>query len=301
MSSEAAQPLVSPSWLKDRLDSTDVVVLDGTWLIHLLNRDATKEFEDAHIKGARFFDIDVIADRSSKLPHMLPTATEFAEQVGALGISNDTHVVVYDANTAIGTAPRVVWTFRAFGHKGGISVLEGGLPAWKAAGFAVESGPAPAAQPRKYIAKLNAALVRTFEQVHAAVQDKTALIVDARPFGRFAGTEPEPRPVPSGHIPGSVALPSNDVLDSASKAYLRGEELLSVFGKAGVDIRHGSAIHSCGSGVNASVNWLATIVARLEANPAATWEQVEEGLSIYDGSWTEWAQREKDGAVILTL
>jgi len=90
-----------------------------------LQRDPRREFEDAHIPGAAFFDIDAIADRSSPLPHMLPGAAQFARQVGALGISNADLVVVYDTRGVV-SAARVWWTFRAFGHDR-VAVLDGGL------------------------------------------------------------------------------------------------------------------------------------------------------------------------------
>ncbi|KAJ1554181.1 hypothetical protein HK405_005806 [Cladochytrium tenue] len=114
---------------------------------------------------------------------------------------------------------------------------------------------------------------------------------------KFTGEAPEPRPVPSGHIPGSISLPATEVLDPATQTVLRGANISSVLSAAGIDVSHPSIIFSCGSGVQASAVWLATVVARMDVAPGS-WEQLEDGLSIYDGSWTEWAQREKDGAVL---
>ncbi|KAI9352293.1 3-mercaptopyruvate sulfurtransferase [Zopfochytrium polystomum] len=292
-----AQPLVSISWLEKNFDKSSLVVLDGTWHLPTLKRNARKEFEDLRIKGARFFDIDAAADKHSSLPHMIPSAEEFAQYVGALGISNDSHVVVYDATSPIGTAPRVLWTFRAFGHSGGISVLDGGLQQWKEAGLPVESGPVAPVEPKEYVAKLNPRLVKNFEEMRETLKEKRALIIDARPRGRFTGADPEPRPISSGHMPGSISLPSGNVLDPSSKSLLRGAALSSVLMDSNIDISHPSIIHTCGSGVNASTTWLATVVARMDVAPGS-WEELEDGLSVYDGSWTEWAQREKDGAVI---
>ncbi|KAI9352046.1 Rhodanese-like domain-containing protein [Obelidium mucronatum] len=297
-----ARPLVSPQWLASSRSS--VVVLDGTWHMPFLKRNAAAEFEAKRIKGARYFDIDTVADKSTTLPHMLPSAEVFAEHVGAMGISNDSHVVIYDAAQSIGAAARVLWTFRAFGHSGGVSILEGGLSRWEREGFEVVGGKLGSVEgevypvePKKYNAKLNANLVKTFDQMkeNLYAQNKQ-LVVDARPAGRFLGTDPEPRPgLSSGHMPNSVSLPHSKLLDGAN-GLLRGKELLKALGDAGINVSE-SSIHSCGSGVNASITWLAEILARSEIK-SGSWEELEYGLSVYDGSWTEWAARVEDGAKI---
>ncbi|KAJ3413024.1 hypothetical protein HDV05_008615 [Chytridiales sp. JEL 0842] len=323
-----AQPLVSTSWLAEQLElqssssqslAPRIVVLDGTWHMPSTNRSGRKEWEAERIKGSLFFDIDEVADKNTKLPHMLPTAEEFEKHVAAMGITNDTHVVVYDAVQGIGSAARVLWTFRVFGHVGGVSVLDGGLQRWKAEGRPVESGPPPVlpptkswdGQPVRYMAKLNKALVKNFEEVRDNLYSQQYLVVDARPAPRFFGKAPEPRPIPSGHIPRSVSLPSNDLIEAApapstkdstptptsippTPSLLRGSALSSALTAANIPISR-PAIHSCGSGVNASITWLATIVARNEVAPG-TWEELEDGLSVYDGSWTDWASRALQGA-----
>ncbi|KAJ3065184.1 threonyl-tRNA synthetase [Podochytrium sp. JEL0797] len=295
-----ARPLVSPQWLHA---NPKTVVLDGTWHMPFLKRNALAEFEQRRIKGARFFDIDAIADKSTALPHMLPSEAVFAEHVGAMGISNDSHVVIYDAAQSIGAAARVLWTFRCFGHNS-VSVLEGGLQKWERDGFevvggklgSVEGEPYPI-EPKKYIPKLNKNLVKTFEQMRANLDaPNKQLVVDARPAGRFLGIEPEPRAgLSSGHMPNSVSLPSSKVLDGTN-GLLRGKDLAKALADAGVNISAPS-IHSCGSGVNASVTWVAEILARSEIK-SGSWEELEDGLSVYDGSWTEWAARVSDGAKI---
>ena len=126
--------LVSTEWLAARLGHPRLVVLDGSWHMPQLKRDAREEFDAAHLPGARFFDIDAIADQRTSLPHMLPAAPQFAEQVGALGIGTGDLVVVYDTRGVI-SAARVWWTFRAMGHDR-VAVLDGGLPLWRAEGRA---------------------------------------------------------------------------------------------------------------------------------------------------------------------
>ncbi|KAJ3212996.1 hypothetical protein HDU82_000005 [Entophlyctis luteolus] len=240
---------------------------------------------------------------------MLPTPEVFAEIVGNMGISNDTHVVVYDASQSIGAAARVLWTFRAFGHSGGVSVLDGGLRAWEAEGYPVATGSLGTfqgeespVQPKTYRATINKQLVKTFEDMRENMlrSDKERVtVIDARPAGRFLGIDPEPRPgLSSGHLPHSISLPHIKLLDKTPAARLLGsKELVAGFADAGVALSE-PAIHTCGSGVNASVTWLAQIIARNEIKSGGTWEEVEDGLSVYDGSWTEWAARVADGAVV---
>ncbi|KAJ3124799.1 hypothetical protein HK100_011101 [Physocladia obscura] len=225
-----------------------------------------------------------------------------------MGISNDSHVVIYDAAQSIGAAARVLWTFRVFGHQGGLSILEGGLPAWIEAGYPTVSGVLGLVpgeefpvEPKKYIANFNKHLVKSFQEVRENLSTPVSarkLIIDARPAGRFLGIDPEPRPgLSSGHMPGSISLPHSKLLASGNnKGFLRGKELAKALTDAGINLSE-PAIHSCGSGVNASITWLGEILSRSEIK-SGTWEELEDGLSVYDGSWTEWAGRVEDGAII---
>src|SRR6266511_1692376 len=207
---EAPATLVSTEWLaaqlaRPQIGRSRVRVLDGTWHMPQLERDPRREFEEAHIPGAAFFDVDAIADRTTPLPHMLPGAAQFGRQVGELGISNDDLVVVYDVRGVV-SAARVWWTFRAFGHDA-VAVLDGGLKKWRAEGRPVERG---AASPRTatFTARPRPELVRDVEAMRANIGSRAAQVVDARSAGRFAGTEPEPRAgLRGGHIPGSLNLP----------------------------------------------------------------------------------------------
>ena len=123
-----ADALVSTDWLAGELGNAKVKVLDGTSHLPTTGRDAASEFAQKHIPGAQRFDIDLIADQSASLPHMLPSAERFAELVGAMGIANDDHIVVYDVY-GLQSAARTWWMFRVFGHAR-VSILNGGLPKW---------------------------------------------------------------------------------------------------------------------------------------------------------------------------
>ncbi len=191
-------------------------ILDASW--HMPNlrppRDAKEEFRSRfRVPGAQFWDVDEVATKGEavrNLPHMMPSEEVFAQAAGAHGISRDTHVVVYDS-IGIFSAPRTAFTFHAFGHAH-ISILDGGLPAWVDGGNAIEQGPPQSVQPESYEAKpLGPGLVRSYEEMRANVQNSgwnKQTVLDARPRGRFDGTEPEPRAgLSSGHIPGSTSLP----------------------------------------------------------------------------------------------
>jgi thiosulfate/3-mercaptopyruvate sulfurtransferase len=267
--------VVSTEWLAKHLGEPDLRVVDGTWHMPQLKRDAHAEFVTAHIPGAVFFDIDRIADRGASLPHMLPAADEFAEAVGRLGIASEDRVVVYDARGVV-SAARVWWTFRAFGHDR-VAVLDGGFRAWTAEGRPVASGePSPPRRP--FRATLRPELVRDLEAVRRNLVTRDEQIVDARSRGRFAGTEPEPRAgLRGGHIPGSLNLPY-ETLYQPDGTLLPPERLRAAIVDAGIDL--GKPITTtCGSGITASVLALAL---HLLGRP---------DVAVYDGSWTEWGGR----------
>lgn len=265
--------VVTTGWLAHELSAPDLRVVDGTWFLPTDPRRAPAEFERAHIPGAVYFDIDAVADRTTDLPHMLPDEATFAAAVGALGIGPDDRVVCYDAH-GLYSAPRVWWTFRAFGHRA-VAVLEGGLPRWRAEGrplasFAVR--PAPAA----YEARLDGAFVAAAADVRENLRARRFQLVDLRPAGRFRGEEPEPRPgLRPGHVPGSRNLPWRDLLNDAGDALLPPAELRARLAAAGVDPAR-PVVAACGSGTTAAILTLALHV--LGAPDAA----------IYDGSWAEW-------------
>ena len=267
--------VVSTEWLAANLANPRVRAVDGTWHMPQLQRDARREFEEAHVPGAVFFDIDEIADRTTALPHMLPTPAEFSRHMSALGLSSNDFIVVYDTRGVV-SAARVWWTFRAFGHDR-VAVLDGGLKKWRAENRPLASGAAtPAA--RRFRAKLRPALVRGIEQMRRNIETRREQVLDARSRGRFYGTEPEPRQgLRPGHIPGSFNLPY-DMLYRPDGTLLPLEGLKEVFREAGLDSRKPVAT-TCGSGVTASILALGLHVIG------------HKKVAVYDGSWTEWGGR----------
>jgi thiosulfate/3-mercaptopyruvate sulfurtransferase len=272
--SPSSHHLVATEWLAERLDAPDVTVVDGSFYLPALKRDAKAEFLAGHIPGAVFFDIDAIADHSTELPHMLPGATQFAKEVGTLGIGSGDTIVVYDG-TGLGGSPRVWWTLRLFGA-GKVFILDGGLPKWKAEGRPIESGSANRA-PRPFPAELNAAAVAMTSDVQVALMDQSAQIVDARPANRFRGEAPEPRPgVRGGHMPGALNVPVTELIEDGR--LVSPEKIKERFLASGVDLDK-PVITTCGSGVTAATLWLA--LDAIGKTPKA----------LYDGSWTEWGSR----------
>jgi thiosulfate/3-mercaptopyruvate sulfurtransferase len=228
----ASRALVSTEWLAERLGRADVVVVDASYYLPNINRDAKSEYQAGHIPGAVFFDIDAIADHSSDLPHMLPGPGQFAKEAGALGISNDDTIVVYDA-LGLFSAPRVWWTFRIFGADNAF-ILDGGLAKWKAEQRPLEAKAVKHA-PREFKAQMNTGAVALQSDVQVALNNRGVQIVDARPADRFRGQAPEPRPgLRSGHIPGAFNVPATTLVEGGR--LVAPERLRQAFVDAGVDL-----------------------------------------------------------------
>ena len=264
--------LVGPAWLAAHLDNPDLIVLDASWYMPAAQRSGQEEWRQRRIPGARFFDFDQeIADHSSTLPHMLPSAAQFAEQVSALGISNHHVIVIYDGS-GIFAAPRAWWMFKAMGHEQ-VAVLDGGLPQWLKLGLPIDNtAPAPIA-PGQYQAQPQAAWLADAKQVQAALTQANYRILDARSRERFSGQAADPRPgVRAGHMPGAACLPFTELL--AQGQYLPKAQLAAIL--APLLTPDQTLICSCGSGVTAAIIALAAYITG------------HKKVALYDGSWTEW-------------
>jgi thiosulfate/3-mercaptopyruvate sulfurtransferase len=279
---QTQDPLVSTQWLAEHLSAPDVRIVDATWFMPGVERDARAEYAQGHIPGAVFFDIDEISDLSSPLPHMAPPPEKFSSRVRKMGLGDGNRIVVYDAH-GVFSAARVWWTFRLMGHED-VVVLDGGLPKWVAEGRAMEDMPPPPRE-RHFTARFNADLVRSAAQVKRVLESGKEQLLDARPAARFTGDVPEPRAgLRSGHMPGARNLPAS-LLTHADGTLLAAPELEAAFEAAGIDLAR-PVVTTCGSGITASL--LALALARL-----GRWR-----TPVYDGSWAEWGAENPTGEAL---
>lgn len=273
----AGESLVSTAWLAARLGEAGIRPVDASWHMPAAGRDPQAEYLRSHIPGAVFFDLERSSDATSTLPHMLPAPEVFADRMASLGLSSTDMLVVYDTSGRNMTAPRAWWMFRVMGHRRA-AVLDGGFGKWVREGRPVESGEVQL--PRgDFTATLDHSRVRDVEALRANMSLRREQVVDARSTGRFAGTEPEPRPgLRGGHIPESRNLPFTDLVDGDGVLLPRAE-LAARFARAGIDL-HAPIVATCGSGVTAAA--LVHALYLLGHDEAA----------LYDGSWTEWGARD---------
>ncbi|OYW43582.1 MAG: 3-mercaptopyruvate sulfurtransferase [Rhodobacterales bacterium 12-64-8] len=278
------KPIISADWLLSHLTAPDVRVLDCTYFMPGAPRTGRQAYDAHHIPGARFFDIDDVADTDIALPHMLPPPEKFSSRVRRLGLGDGHRVICYDQNGFLASA-RVWWMFRVMGH-GDVAVLDGGFDAWRTAGGAVEDLPPHFLADRHFTVRPRRDLVRDLDQMKQTVETGATQLVDARSAGRFRGETPEPRAgLRGGHMPSALNVPYGDLL--ASDGRLKSEDdIRAVFDKAGVDLSK-PIINSCGSGVTAAIVALAQSIAG------------NDGAAVYDGSWTEWGA-EAAGTPVVT-
>jgi thiosulfate/3-mercaptopyruvate sulfurtransferase len=274
--SDSLPAVVSTEWLATKLGTPGLRVLDGSWYLPGSGREAAGEYAAGHIPGAIFYDIDAYSDRRSPLPHMLPTADEFAARMAALGLSDSDALVVYAGSGTNLSAPRVWWTFRTFGHER-VAVLDGGLGKWRRENRPLEQG-VVALPPGNFSARPNSSAVRDLAAVRANIHAGTEQLVDVRPRDRFTGAAPEPRPgLRRGHVPGSVNLPFTELVHPDGTV-LSPADLRQRLGNAGIDVSR-PVVATCGSGTSACSLILSLhLIGQTQA-------------ALYDGAWAEWGSR----------
>ena len=267
-----SSPLVSTEWLETHLHDTDLKVIDASWYLPNMQRNAYAEYRQSHIAAAVFFDIDKVCDHASDLPHMAPSAEAFSGYLSVMGISHAHQVVVYDG-AGLFSAARLWWLFKLMGLDQ-VSVLDGGLPKWNAEGRKTVQGIIqPALSDMAQC--IQKPIMRDVKQVAHAVKSEAYDIVDARAPGRFLGLDPEPREgLRSGHIPGSKNVFFKTLLNP-DQTMQNPHDLRTTFAAAGVDLSK-PVITSCGSGVTAAIINLA--LAQIGKSDHY----------LYDGSWAEW-------------
>ncbi|WFP60989.1 3-mercaptopyruvate sulfurtransferase [Mesorhizobium sp. WSM4904] len=263
--------IVDADWLEKRLGTPGLTIIDASWYLPTQQRNAHAEYVAAHIPGARFLDQDAVSDPDSKLPHTLASPQYFAQYVGSMGVSADDTIVVYDG-PGLFSAPRAWWMFRVMGVFQ-VYILNGGFDRWREEGRPVTAEPTKTA-PCVFYADFDAARVVSLDEMRRIVGSGESQIADARSPGRFAGTDPEPRPgVRSGHMPGAHNVPVAALAENGE--LLPKDRLRKVLEDAGIDLSK-PVVTSCGSGITAAAISLALETVGHTDN------------RLYDGSWTEW-------------
>lgn len=271
-------PLVTVDWLTTILQGLDVsashlVILDASWHMPDVGRDAEAEWRNERIPGSRFFDFDArICDRDSALPHMLPSPELFTSEMRRLGVDDDSVVVIYSGEGLM-TSPRAWWMLQAMGHRF-CAVLDGGLGAWRDAGHILESGePEDVVTRGSFTARPDREQVADRHDVLLATSGENVRILDARSADRFYARVPEPRPgLRGGHMPDAVNLPFDQLLDNG---YMRPVTELRALLEPLIPA-NARIIATCGSGVTACVIAFAARLAGYD------------DVAVYDGSWAEW-------------
>jgi thiosulfate/3-mercaptopyruvate sulfurtransferase len=265
--------LISTESLAAQLGTPGLRIVDGSFKMPGVTPTAIEDYRGKHLPSAVFFDIEAVCDAANPLPHMLPNPTQFAAMMSALGLGDDDRIVVYDSCGLV-SAGRVWWMFRAFGHDK-VAVLDGGLPKWLAEGRPTESGMATPA-PGKFTARFHPEMLRARQDLLDNLTTRREQVIDARARPRFEGSVDEPRPgLRAGHIPGSLSLPSDRLIDRAAKTLLPAAELRALFEGAGLDLAR-PVVTSCGSGVTAGALAFALHLIG------------HKSVALYDGSWSEW-------------
>ena len=177
------QVLVSTDWLFSRLSDPEIRILDATWYLPNIDRDAKAEYDECHIPNARYFDIDDISDHRSDLPHMVPPVEKFMSKVRKLGVGDGHQIIIYDSH-GLFSAARVRWLFNVMGQKN-VAVLDGGLPKWLREGKPVDASPS-LIRDRHMFVKYRDEMVKDVTQVSLASKIGDYEILDARSAGRLS-------------------------------------------------------------------------------------------------------------------
>ena len=276
--------LVSTDWLDRNLNK--VKVFDASWHMPNSKRNAKKEYEEKHIKGAIFWDVDEHSDKDSPYPHMMSNSDYWTRMLWSFAIKNEDHVVVYDHSDTYSSC-RLWFALKYFGHKK-VSVLDGGMKKWLTENRSTDnkinidlgkfSNIDKLNPENKYEVKEKTDLIKNKKQIDENLKKNLFQTVDARSRERFEGKIDEPRSgLRRGCIVGSKNLPFKDCINSDNNTFKSKEELSKIFIKNNIDISK-PIVFTCGSGMTACVLGMAySIISGKSA-------------VVYDGSWSEYGK-----------
>jgi len=274
----AADPLVTTAWLKDHRADANVVVVD---VRSAIDGGGTKAYEAAHIPGSIHSDYDKDGWRVTRndVQFMLPSTAQLEKLIGDLGIDEESHVVVVPAGvsfTDFGSAARIYWTLKVAGLKD-VSILNGGVAAWKGAGLPLEGG-VSTPSPKIFTATIDKTTLAEIDEVKQIEEKGGATLLDARPANFFNVKERAPTVQAYGHIPNATNLDSAKYYDAQTNMLKPKVELAAISNA----IPAGPVVSYCNTGHWAATDWfvLHEVLGR---------EQVK----LYDGSMTEWSANPK--------
>ena len=275
MTDQIPGALVTTEWLEAALGAPDLKIIDCTWHHASTNLDGRTQYRGRHLPGAVHFDIDHVADPKSELPHMLPSAADFAKKMGLLGIGDGDRVVVYDRNCGGSAAARAWWMFRVFGYEN-VAMLDGGYGKWTKEKRATEMSPVRP-DPKTFTATFNPALVRTLDDMKANLASGAAQVIDTRGPAKFDGTQEDVFAFKKqGHMPGAINIPWGDLIEPENGVMIPPDALKARFEAAGVDLAK-PVVATCASGITSCVMALALYVLG------------HKDAAVYDGAWAEWS------------
>ena len=279
MSIESVPATVDVAWLRAHHGDPDLVVVDSTTHLPIpkdgpyVPESGQQTYNAEHIPGALFADLlTTFADPAGDQAWTVPSSEQFAEAAGALGIGTGATVVVYDQSQGF-WATRLWWHLRLEGFDN-VTVLDGGLAAWKGAGYDTTDA-LSVPTPRTFVPNRRPELLRSTADVFAAIDDESTIIVNVLDEATYRGETTNY--VRNGHIPGSINLPVYKVLDLENGGFKPVEELKAILDEAGVLDTDKKVITYCGGGI------AATGVAHALAQAGRS------DVAIYDGSMTAWA------------
>ena len=282
------KPIITATELSEIFNQENLVILDAR-----TGKEARENYLKNHIKGARFIDLDkdlaeIGEDAAFGGRHPLPKISKFAETLQKLGISEDSHIVVYDTSNGANAAARCWWMLKSFGVEK-VQVLSGGFQTAEKAGIPLKSGE-EIFEKTSFILKENWSWpTSTLEEVEKEISENSAIVIDVRDAYRYRG-ESEPIDLVAGHIPGAINIPFSENLDENGE-FLSPEILKEKYQQFLADaspqlnMTKKLIIH-CGSGVTACHTILALDYAGFVTLSGA------EVPNLYVGSWSEWSRRE---------
>ena len=262
-----------------------IVFIDATFLLPQMGRDAEAEYLEAHIQDAIRFNLDEQSDAASPFPHTTPSPDIFEMNMRKLGLNQNDHILIYD-NSPFLSGARAWFMFRHYGHSN-VSILDGGLAAWRAAGGAIASQHEQGSETRpmgdfKIGPPVAGAIFKSLTDVQNMIGDTDMQMIDARGPARFRGEEPEPRAgMAAGHIPGSVNLPVTALLDADTGRMRPMSDIRALFDTIQIDLNR-PIVTTCGSGVTACGLAFALHLCGTDQ------------VSVYDGSWSQWGHESQD-------